>query len=770
MTSAVLHVDGRRVKTQGGDRRRCRLRGHASRSRARLRRRGGPLEQRQVGACREVTLSSLRSSSPDSRSRAAAGRSATRGTATLWVTRDRGAVVMLDAKVPAGQTLMRALRSKAKVETRYGGRFVQAIDGVEGSLSKRHDWFWFVNGLAGDRSAAEYRLRAGDVVWWDYRDWTHDADLAGRRRRVPGAVPPRLRRQGASGSPSSTRCGSQREDARRGRAPAPRDVGRACMGSRCRRLERVRARPGDRHAVHRPAAQDRRAVEPGRADVLRRRRQAARRRVHAEVLGPVSPGAGTALLGRGGRCALVTSTALGGRGDRRGAARRVPARTRPGGGGRTCSAALTSGLGVFVLSPFLWSSGGGTLLWDGPDDPRARACSTSRRTRSTSPRSTRLRLAAVGLAFAAYALLLDHDRLVTGARFARRSASRSRSRPGSCRRSSATPRDCARRCGERRRAVGARGYAMLLSPLVAGSLERASSSRRGDGGARLRPPGRDTDAATVVDGAWTGPRSSLGLPCSWGWPYGSASAGRAGSRSRTRCRVGVPRRLARDRAKARWWRCSGRRARASRRSCVRSPGSCRTSTADVLPAGSRSRGLDTRLARPADLAGTVATVFQDPEDQVVMGRVLNEVAFGLENIGVPAAEIAASRRRPRSAQVGVAHLAERRTATLSGGELQRVCLASALALRAASPAAGRADVAARSGRRGRVPRRRRGARLRRACSRSTASTGRSRLPTACSSSRKVAWCSTRRATTRGTGSREPSALRGFRRTIWTRPR
>ena len=99
------------------------------------------------------------------------------GTATLWVTRDRGAHVMVDATVPAGQTLIRALRSRAKVKTRYGGRFVQAIDGVEGSLGKRHDWFWFVNGLAGDRSAAEYRLHAGDVAWWDYRDWTHDADL-----------------------------------------------------------------------------------------------------------------------------------------------------------------------------------------------------------------------------------------------------------------------------------------------------------------------------------------------------------------------------------------------------------------------------------------------------------------------------------------------------------------------------------------------------------------------------------------------------------------
>ena len=91
-------------------------------------------------------------------------------------------------------------------------------------------------------------------------------------------------------------------------------------------------------------------------------------------------------------------------------------------------------------------------------------------------------------------------------------------------------------------------------------------------------------------------------------------------------------------------------------------------------------GLDTRLVRPAELAGIVATVFQDPEDQVVMTRVANEAAFGLENLGVPAADI-----RPRAeealAAVGALHLAGRKTMELSGGELQRVCLSAALALR-----------------------------------------------------------------------------------------
>jgi energy-coupling factor transporter ATP-binding protein EcfA2 len=89
---------------------------------------------------------------------------------------------------------------------------------------------------------------------------------------------------------------------------------------------------------------------------------------------------------------------------------------------------------------------------------------------------------------------------------------------------------------------------------------------------------------------------------------------------------------------------------------------------------------DTRRVRPSDLAGTVASVFQDPEDQVVFTGVEHEVAFGLENIGVPPDEIHA-RAVAALEELGAAHLAERRTHELSAGELQRVCVASALALR-----------------------------------------------------------------------------------------
>jgi hypothetical protein len=93
------------------------------------------------------------------------------GTASLWITRDRGQELILTADVPAGLTAMQALERKADVETRFGGRFVHSINGIEGSLSGRRDWFYFVNGIEPDRGATEYTLNAGDVLWWDFRDW-----------------------------------------------------------------------------------------------------------------------------------------------------------------------------------------------------------------------------------------------------------------------------------------------------------------------------------------------------------------------------------------------------------------------------------------------------------------------------------------------------------------------------------------------------------------------------------------------------------------------
>lgn len=93
------------------------------------------------------------------------------GTATLWVTTDRGEKVVFSGSVPAGSDGIRTVEGKLKVTTRYGGRYLQSVNGIAGSLGEQRDWFFYVNGIEGDRSAAEVKIHAGDVLWWDYRTW-----------------------------------------------------------------------------------------------------------------------------------------------------------------------------------------------------------------------------------------------------------------------------------------------------------------------------------------------------------------------------------------------------------------------------------------------------------------------------------------------------------------------------------------------------------------------------------------------------------------------
>ncbi len=91
-------------------------------------------------------------------------------------------------------------------------------------------------------------------------------------------------------------------------------------------------------------------------------------------------------------------------------------------------------------------------------------------------------------------------------------------------------------------------------------------------------------------------------------------------------------------------------------------------------------GRDARTMSMADLSQTVGTLLQDPERQIVGSFVLNEVAFGLENLGLPRDEIL---RRVDEVldYLGILHLRDRETFGLSGGEKQKVALAGVLVMR-----------------------------------------------------------------------------------------
>jgi hypothetical protein len=111
---------------------------------------------------------------------------ASEGTAYLTVTRDYGAERLVEASIedpPESETVLRVLDSEAEITTRYGGAFVQSIDGVESEESgtRSLDWFFYVNGIESSLGAGEVQVHGGDRVWWDYREWT-------AAMRVPAVV------------------------------------------------------------------------------------------------------------------------------------------------------------------------------------------------------------------------------------------------------------------------------------------------------------------------------------------------------------------------------------------------------------------------------------------------------------------------------------------------------------------------------------------------------------------------------------------------------
>lgn len=108
----------------------------------------------------------------------------------LLITKDFGRTVVKDLPSPqsaGSDTVMRLLQRNAKVETRYGGGFVQAIDGTAGGRrgASPVDWFYSVNGVLAEKGAAATKVRAGETIWWDFHDWS----AAGGSKAVVGAFP-----------------------------------------------------------------------------------------------------------------------------------------------------------------------------------------------------------------------------------------------------------------------------------------------------------------------------------------------------------------------------------------------------------------------------------------------------------------------------------------------------------------------------------------------------------------------------------------------------
>ena len=95
----------------------------------------------------------------------------------LTVTRDFGSVSLASWSAPrvrGAETVMSLLVRNARVTTRYGGGFVQGIDGVAGgrTAGRPVDWFYYVNGIEAAQGAAATRVHGGERIWWDRHDWS----------------------------------------------------------------------------------------------------------------------------------------------------------------------------------------------------------------------------------------------------------------------------------------------------------------------------------------------------------------------------------------------------------------------------------------------------------------------------------------------------------------------------------------------------------------------------------------------------------------------
>jgi hypothetical protein len=104
----------------------------------------------------------------------------------LTVTHEFGALKVADednAHARSGDTIMRLLQRDLDVRTRYGGGFVQEINGIAGGREDGRpvDWFYYVNGIESSEGAAQRRVSPGDSIWWDRHIWQ-------AAQRIPAVV------------------------------------------------------------------------------------------------------------------------------------------------------------------------------------------------------------------------------------------------------------------------------------------------------------------------------------------------------------------------------------------------------------------------------------------------------------------------------------------------------------------------------------------------------------------------------------------------------
>jgi hypothetical protein len=109
-----------------------------------------------------------------------------------------------EARVPGAETDLSLLERHFRVGTRYGGGFVESINGRSGRAD-RYDWFYYVNGVEAGGGAADTDVQADDEIWWDLHSWAATDSIPA----VVGAYPePFIHRENGRAGTTVLECGS----------------------------------------------------------------------------------------------------------------------------------------------------------------------------------------------------------------------------------------------------------------------------------------------------------------------------------------------------------------------------------------------------------------------------------------------------------------------------------------------------------------------------------------------------------------------------------
>ncbi|HEV3282833.1 MAG TPA: DUF4430 domain-containing protein [Solirubrobacteraceae bacterium] len=105
------------------------------------------------------------------------------------------------------ETVMSLLMRNYRVSTRFGGGFVQSIEGLSGGQEAGDpvDWFYYVNGVEAGKGAASTNVHPGDHIWWDRHDWSQTQHIPA----IVGSYPePFLNGVGGKRIPVRVECAS----------------------------------------------------------------------------------------------------------------------------------------------------------------------------------------------------------------------------------------------------------------------------------------------------------------------------------------------------------------------------------------------------------------------------------------------------------------------------------------------------------------------------------------------------------------------------------